>query len=253
MSIRRQFVRSSRRRRGLGIERLETREVLSSYAGVLARGQIVAERQALATTEGLASQSHTGVATPSVTSAAVNASTPTPREIRRQTFVAKFKGVYFVGPPQFTDESQRIFFNVSGGSNQIFTANGLVVINTPSSGSQPTTRATANLFGRDIATTGSDLILDLSAAPLGNPRALPTHLTWTINGASAGTYSLATMPADPNNPGSPLPGTLDIAYHPTRKGGPGGALSMGTATLVFRGSIITTGVGDIGTAYGTPT
>ena len=223
MSIRRQFVRSSRRRRGLGIERLETREVLSTYAGVLARGQIVAERQALATTEALASQSHTGVATPSVTSAAVNASTPTPREIRRQTFVAKFKGVYFVGPPQFTDESQRIFFNVSGGSNQIFTANGLVVINTPSSGSQPTTRATANLFGRDIATTGSDLILDLSAAPLGNPRALPTHLTWTIHGASAGTYSLATMPADPNNPGVTLAGNArhHVPPHAQRRPGRG--------------------------------
>jgi hypothetical protein len=237
----------------LGIERLETREVLSTYAAVLARGQIIAARQALATTEALASQGPASNATPALTTGSATASTPTPRTLRRAVFVAKFKGVYFVGPPQFTDESQRIFLNVSGGSNQILRANALVVINTPASGSLPTTRATANIFGRDIATTGSNLVLDLSAPPLGNPRSLPTHLTWTINGASAGTYALASMPADPNNPGSPLPGTLDISFHPTRRGGPGGAFSMGTATLVFRGSIFTTGVGSIGTAYGTPT
>jgi hypothetical protein len=241
-----------RSRPSLNFERLEAREVLSTYAAVLARGQIAAARQALATTEALAAQSHTAgpaVATP----AAVLSSTPTPRQARREVFVAKFKGIYFVGPPQFTDEAQRIFFNVSGGSNQIFRANALVVINTPVSGTSPITRANANMFGRDIATTGSDLILDLSAPPLGNPKALPTHLTWTLNSASAGTYALASMPADPSNPGSPLPGTLDISYHPRHRGGPGGAFSSGTAFLVFRGSIITTGVGNIGTAYGTPT
>jgi hypothetical protein len=242
-------VRFTRRRLAPAIERLEAREVLSTYAAVLARGQVVAARRALATTTALASQPQSPTANVAADAAP---SVPTPRELRRERFVAKFTGVYFVGPPQFTDESQRIFINVSGGSNQILRANALLVINTPSSSSLPTTRATANIFGRDVSTTGSDLILNLSAAPLGDPTALPTHLTWTINGASAGTYALATTPADPNNPGSPLPGTLDISYHPRRRGGPGGAFSTGTVNVVFRGSIITTGVGAIGTAYGTP-
>lgn len=217
------------------IEGLEPRTLLS-YAAVIAREQVVAAHNAELAAE--AATGGTGVAT------------PTPREAKQAAFVAKFAATYTVGPPQFTDEAQRITFHGVGGSNQTLHADALLAINTPADPSQSTTRATANLFGRDIATTGSDLILNLQAAPLGRTNGLPTHLTWTVNGNSAGTYAGATTPQDPNNPGSVLPGTLDIIYHPT-KVGKNGVATSGTAILVFKGSIITTGVGNIGVAYGT--
>ena len=236
----------SRRRQAPCFEGLEARQVPSTYVGVFAKSQLIAERNAVTTTETLANQGST-------VSTAASLGSPTPRELKRQHFVAKFKGIYYVGPPQFTNESKRIFINASGGSNQIFRANALVAINLPADPTQATTRATANVFGRDIATTGSDLIMDLTAPAAGTTTALPTHLTWTINGGSAGTYSGAALAADPNNPVAVVPGTLTITYLTAHRGGTGGSLQTGTALLVFKASIITTGVGDIGTAYGTPT
>src|SRR5262249_1947990 len=45
--------------------------------------------------------------------------TPTPQEIRRQTFVAHWIGRYTVGAPRFSDRASTIhFYAVSGGSNQ---------------------------------------------------------------------------------------------------------------------------------------
>src|SRR5262249_51719049 len=45
--------------------------------------------------------------------------TPTRREIRRQTFTARWVGQYTIGPPRFSDRASTIYlYGVSGGSNQ---------------------------------------------------------------------------------------------------------------------------------------
>ena len=45
--------------------------------------------------------------------------TPTPTEIRRQEFVARWSGQYTVGAPRFSDRASTIHaYGVSGGSNQ---------------------------------------------------------------------------------------------------------------------------------------
>jgi hypothetical protein len=42
---------------------------------------------------------------------------PTPHEVDRQNFVAKFSGTYVTGPGRFTDQSAQIQLVGSGGSN----------------------------------------------------------------------------------------------------------------------------------------
>ena len=45
--------------------------------------------------------------------------TPTPAEVHRQTFAARWIGQYTVGPPRFSDRASTIHaYGVSGGSNQ---------------------------------------------------------------------------------------------------------------------------------------
>src|SRR5438045_357444 len=45
--------------------------------------------------------------------------TPTPREVRRQTFTARWIGQYTVGPPRFSDRASTIHaYGTTGGSNQ---------------------------------------------------------------------------------------------------------------------------------------
>src|SRR6185312_3577232 len=98
-------------------------------------------------------------------------------------------------------------------------------------------RATASIYAQNSATTGTILVLDLSAAPQSDPSKPPTHLSWTINGSSGGLYSNAV---------ATQPGTLDIRYFPERAL-PGGHRS-GRANLIFRGTILTTGTGNVARA-----
>lgn len=203
----------------LSLECLESKQ-LPSAALLLAAAQMRLSRQA-------ARQLDTG---------STSAGVPTPREARREQFVAKFMGTYITGGPQLTNESLRISVVArKGGSNQFLHGVSLVAINLPADPTQPTTRATASIYPQNVATTGSALVLDLTAAPTSSRR--PTHFTWTVNGGSGGLYSGAVSTA---------PGTLDIKYFPN-KSLPGGYES-GNAILVFHGQILTTGTGNIARA-----
>lgn len=194
------------------LEGLEHRK-LPSAALYLAAARLRADHRVLAT-------------------AADSPGVPTPVEARREAFVAKFTGTYITGPGQFSDEALRVSFVARrGGSNQFLHGAALVAINIPSDPSRPITRATASIYPQNVATTGSTLVLDLSAPP---STSLPTRLSWSINGGSGGLYNGAIATA---------PGTLEIRYIP-RKALPGG-FSSGDAILVFRGQILTTGTGNI--------
>jgi hypothetical protein len=196
-------------------ERMETRE-LPSAAIYLAAAQLRAQRRIMVST----------------LDALAGTSTPTPSQQRRDTFVAKFTANYITGRPQLNNESQQVTIIAKrGGSNQFLHGTSLVSINLPADPTAPISRAYAAIFPQNTATTGSTLAMDLTAEPTTD---LPTHLTWTLNGASGGLYSNAT--AD-------TPGTLDIRYIP-KKRLPGGFVS-GEAILVFKGSILTTGVGNL--------
>lgn len=163
------------------------------------------------------------------------ADAPTPREARRERFVAKFTGTYITGPGQLESEAFRVSFTARrGGSNQFLHGAALVAINVPADSSRPISRATASLYPQNVATTGSALVLDLTAPPT---TAVPTRLAWTVNGASGGLYSNAVATE---------PGTLSIRYIPRE--GLSGGYSSGDAILVFRGQILTTGTGNIARA-----
>ncbi len=202
------------------LERLETRQ-LPSAALYLAAAQARLARL------GSTHQLDTG---------STSVGVPTPREARHEQFVAKFTATYITGPPQLTNESLRISFIARrGGSNQFLHGVALVAINLAADPTQSTTRATASIYPQNIATTGSALILDLSAAPSSSSK--PTHLNWRINGSSGGLYSNAV---------ATVPGTLDIKYLPNKKL-PGG-FESGNAILIFHGQILTTGTGNIARA-----
>src|SRR5262249_20915741 len=70
------------------------------------------------------------------------------------------------------------------------------------------------------------LLLDLTADPAQRFQGLPTHFTWTVNGASGGVWTAATGE-----------GTLDVHY--TVTGGTRGEFPRGKVTIVVQGRVVT--------------
>jgi hypothetical protein len=158
--------------------------------------------------------------------------TPTHHEKARAAFNAHFQGPYTTGPGRLTNQALLTFVNAGGTSNQFLHGNVLIAINTPSDPTQPVT-GTAQLFDKNVATTGTSLVLDLQGnAPAGLLKP-PTQLTWTVDSSSGGQYTNATGQ-----------GTLNIIYFPGGRR-PARALQAGTAGAVFQGQVFTTGVGNI--------
>jgi hypothetical protein len=162
--------------------------------------------------------------------------TPIPREVRRQTFVAKWVGTYTVGPPRFSDRASTInIYSKTGGSNQFHKGKLEMVLfppadpnATPNPGDPYANQTTgiASLFTGNFLQTGGQMILDVNGAPGpgADPLALPTHLNWTFDSfASAGTY---TAPALDFYQGV---GVLDIRYLPDRHPLPG---TMGSGRMI---------------------
>ncbi len=145
---------------------------------------------------------------------------PTPPEIRRQIFVARWVGQYTVGPPRFSDRSTTIHaYGVSGGSNQflkgkfdltLFPPSDPTATPTPGDPYADEVTGVAGLFPQNILQSGTTLALDLngvSSAGSG-PLDLPTHLSWTYDSnTSAGAYAAPTG----FDQGA---GTLDIKWMP---------------------------------------
>jgi hypothetical protein len=170
---------------------------------------------------------------------------PTPTEVKRETFTAKWVGTYTVGPPRFSDRVSTIHaYAKAGGSNQFLKGKLQLVLfppadpkATPNPGNPFANQVTgtAALFTQNYLQTGGMAILDVSGPPASanDPTTLPTHLSWTFDSfSSAGPY---TGPSLDFNQGT---GVLDIHYIPDRR--PlAGTMGSGRIIVAFQGVINT--------------
>jgi len=171
--------------------------------------------------------------------------TPTPREIHRQIFAARWIARYTIGPPRFSDRASTIhLYSATGGSNQFLKGKFQIALFTPANpGATPTpgnpyanqVTGTAGIFPQNYLQTGAVLVLDLNAtpAPGSSPDALPTQLTWTFDSTSAGNYSTPTgiLPGSGFTQGT---GSVDIKYIPDAHPQPG-TMGSGMAIVTFQG------------------
>ncbi len=146
--------------------------------------------------------------------------TPTPREVKRETFTARWIGQYTIGPPNFSDRASTIHaWAKSGGSNQFLKGKFQMEIfppadpnAAPNPGNPFANRVTglAALFPQNLLQTGGLLVLDLNGppAPGSTTGELPTHLSWTYDtNSSAGPYTSPALFSQGT-------GALDIKWIP---------------------------------------
>lgn len=157
---------------------------------------------------------------------------PTSHELHRESFLARFQGPFVIGPGRFSDQARLFTMTGGGNANQFDHGNINIGLVTPTDPSQPV-RGTAALFAKNVATTGTVLVLDLTAPPNSDPNRPPTHLTWTIDPNSGGLYTGATGQ-----------GTLDLIAQPGGRR-PARAFASGTAGVIVRGLVDTSGIGNI--------
>ncbi|MBV8608310.1 MAG: hypothetical protein JO034_12725 [Singulisphaera sp.] len=167
--------------------------------------------------------------------------TPTPREVIRQIFTARFVASYTVGPPRFNDRASTIHGITSGDdavSNQFLKAKAQFVLfppadpnATPNYGNPYANQVTgeATFFTENFLQSGNLLILDLNGSADTEVNALPTHLTWNYDGASGGAY---TAPVGFTQ-GT---GTVDLKYLPDRHPKLG-TMGSGQVIVTFQGLI----------------
>ena len=156
---------------------------------------------------------------------------PTPHELARERFTAAFDGPYLAGPPRFVGQGKQLLIIGKGTSSAFLRGNLQIGLTLPAS---PTGTITgqANLIDLNSSNSGNQLGLDLTGSAQAVDRlGRPTHLTWTVNGNSGGTFAAAIGQ-----------GTLDIRYLPglQRHHGKGD----GTALTSFRGRIFVSGVSN---------
>src|SRR5262245_27675209 len=179
---------------GSTIERLEARELLT--APTLLAGATAANANLT-----LASLS----AENAIASAEV-ARQPTPHELAREAFVAKFAGRFVTGPGRFTDQASQSFIKGAGTSSAFLHGNLQMVVYTPIDPTGQTTGLAA-LIVKNVSNTGNLLVLDLQGRSDSHDRSgHPTRFNWTVDGSSGGTFSSATGQ-----------GTVSIRYVPGGK------------------------------------
>jgi hypothetical protein len=165
--------------------------------------------------------------------AAADAAQPTPHELARRAFVAKFSGRFTTGPGRLTDQSSQTFINGGGTSSAFLHGDLQMAVYTPRDPSAGTT-GTAALIVKNVSNSGNLLVLDLVGdATAVDPAGRPTRFTWTVNGGSGGAFS-----------GAVGQGTVEIRYRPGGKV-PRRATSAGGAGVIFQGSIDTNGVTNV--------
>lgn len=175
---------------------------------------------------------------------------PTPAEIRRQTFTARWIGNYTINPPRFSDRASTIhLYGTEGGSNQFLKGKFNIVIFPPADPSATPTpgnlfanqvTGTAVLFGQNYLQSGAQVVLDLHGTPEpgSSPGALPTRLYWAYDAnASGGPYAApgGIVPGSGYTQGA---GRLDIQYIPDTHNAPG-TLGSGRVIVTFQGLIHT--------------
>ena len=114
---------------------------------------------------------------------------PTPHELARQRFVAKFSGPFVTGAGRFLDQASQTFITGGGMSSAFLHGNLQVALYTPVNPKGQTTGIAA-LIVKNVSNTGNLLVLDLQ----GDTQSLdgggrPTRFTWTVDGSSGGTFS----------------------------------------------------------------
>lgn len=244
------------RRHHPGFERLEARDVLSTTPSA-AHSALPAQAALTALVQTDTAQSRTGQTLfpdPAVIANSINLiygpnslspRTPTPAEVKRETFIARYVGTYTVGPPRFGDRLMTIHaYSKTGGSNQFLKGKLQIILFPPAnSDAQPTpgnpyanqVTGIASLFPQNYLQTGGLLNLDLNGtpAPGSDPKSLPIHLNWTYDSfSSAGPYTGPTLDFFQGT------GVVDIHYIPDPRP-QRGTLGSGHFIASFQGAINT--------------
>ena len=197
----------SPRRCVLTLEGLENRRLLSSNGPLLgvSTGQI-----------GSVSTSQIGGDTSDL-------GPPSPHEAARQRFVARLMGTFETAPGRYQLQPLQGLVLTTGSSNQALHLQSQMQFFTYTDPTLPP-NGLINVSPRNTATTGSQLILDLTGDPASLTHGLPAHFTWTVDASSAGVWQSATGQ-----------GTLDVVYN--AKGQTRGFLS-GRAIVTVQGQIV---------------
>jgi hypothetical protein len=161
---------------------------------------------------------------------ALGTSNPIPLLFR--PFVAKFQGALVVGAPRSAGELSQTYMFGGGNSTAFLHGDLQLGFFTPTDPAQPII-GQATLTVKNVANTGDQLIVDLTAVPGAVDRhGRPTEFTWTQNSASGGIFT--------NGDGS---GTMQLIYSPGRFPGQSHLhqiRSAGNAGVIFRGTLGTT-------------
>lgn len=178
------------------------------------------------------------------------AGSPTPAEIRRETFTARWVGQYTIGPPRFSNSASTIhLYGTAGGSDQFLKGKFDIAIYPPANPSATPTpgdplanqvTGVASLFGQNYLQSGAMLVLDLNGTPAAGsaPGALPTKLSWTYdNNTSGGPYAApgGIVPGQGFTQGA---GVMQLRWIPSAHPAPGTSGS-GQVVITFQGLINT--------------
>jgi hypothetical protein len=233
------------------LEEIERRELLSAITDVMAGNSIATGHKAQSaalraiSSQSIAATSNQGPLTTGAPNPAINpinnqalapTGTLTPRQQRKEQFVARFVGTYTVGAGATSDQRIQTFITAAGTANTMLHADIQLLLVTPKNTSFPI-GGVSGIFDRNL-NTNTVLGLDESAPQssqyinrLGLPSLLPT-VSLDVN-LSAGTYDEAYAV-----------GTMSIHYTPSGKH-TRGVISQGTAIVTIHAQIYTANVGFI--------
>jgi hypothetical protein len=232
------------------LEEFERRELLSAITDLIAANSIAAGRKAQsAASAAISSQS---IAAASNQGPLLNSTNPsfnpinnqalaptgtlTPRQQRKERFVAHYVGTYTVGAGATSDQRIQTFIAAAGSATTMLHSDIQLLLVTPKDTSVPIGGVSA-IFDRNL-NTNTVLGMDESAPQspqninrLGLPSLVPT-VSIDVN-LSSGTYDEAYSV-----------GTINIQYIPSGKHTPG-VISQGKAIVTIHAQIYTPNVGFI--------
>jgi len=186
------------------LEPLEARELLSFMLVHHAQLAPPGTLEALATRAAAVSRASQG-APVRVAPSADTTGTLTPHEVRRETFVGRFKGNYMIGPGRTSDQALQLSSKGYGGANQSFHLWTDMRITVPADRTLPPT-GVVYVISWNVGTTGTQLFIDLTGDPKTEVNGIPTHYTWTVDPSSSGIYGSAGGYGTGH-------GTLDILFY----------------------------------------
>jgi hypothetical protein len=234
------------------VEQCERRELLSAITGVMAGNSLLASRHAPKASTNLAGGAGSGGQGSAMFPASISlggvslnqgpllnpdgtinnlalapTGTPTPRERRRQQFVARYVGPYSVVPGRTTTEAIQTMIQATGAANTMLHSDIQIQLITPKDPSLPI-GGISTIFDRNL-NTNTVLGFDLAAPQSNVDRGgRPNHFS-TVNidaNVSAGTYVEGYAQ-----------GVLNIHYIPGSRRSLPGALSQGTAIVTIHAQI----------------